>query len=594
MTNTIALSFIALQLVCGQPGGWKFSHNLVELENGVEELTIELNNDTVSAPPEFTVKWKMPQRDIPHLWHVAMGHGGIAPDWASWRESTSWLCSRAPVYAFYSDENENRLVTAADDAKREVSYSAGFIEHTAEIDCRWRFFFKKSPSSKYERVRIRFDRRKKFWSDAVQDAFTWITSLPGNATMPVPAAAYKPLYSAWYTFHRDVFADQIEAECVEAAKLGMKTLIVDDGWQMQDALVGSSGYDYCGDWEMSLKRFPNMKEHVKRVQSLGMKYMLWYSVPYVGIRSKAAQKFKGKFLREPRLKSGGGHSAGVLDPRFPEVREYLAGIYEKAMLEWGLDGLKLDFIDSFSGGIEARPGDGRDIASVAEAVDVLMTDVSKRLQAIKSDVLIEFRQSYIGPFIRKFGNMLRVADCPGDMTVNRSGVASLRLSSGNTAVHADMLEWHFSDTAENAARFILNTIFGTVQYSVMLRKLPESHREMVRHWIEFSVAHEEALRHGSFKAYWPHLGWPYLVGESAKERIIGVYASGLVAEAGSADRDVYILNATQAQTLTVRLSKASTVQVVDTFGKAFGEAIKLPAGLNDIKCPPSGYIKISK
>lgn len=584
MTNTIALSFVALQLVSAQPGGWRFSHDLREVEPGLEELVIELRNDKPAVPPAFSVAWKMPQRDLPYLWHVAMGNGSLAPNWGGWRENVSWLCSRAPVYAFFSDENENRLVTAVDDSRRHVVYSAGFVEETAEIDCAWKFFTVKAPPSRAERVRIRFDRRRKFWSDAASDAFSWIASLPGNAPMSVPDAAFKPLYSAWYSFHQNVFAGEIEAECAEAAKLGMKTLIVDDGWQTEDT---NRGYDYCGDWEMSLRRFPDMKAHVEKVHALGMKYMLWYSVPFVGIHSKAAEKFKGKFLCDPRR-----GSAGVLDPRFPEVREYLAGIYERALREWNLDGLKLDFIDSFRGGVEAKPGDGRDVAGVTEAVDMLMTDVSRRLKAVKSDVLIEFRQSYIGPSIRKFGNMLRVSDCPGNMGVNRCGVASLRISSGNSAVHADMLEWHPSDTAENAARFVLNVIFGTVQYSMMLRNLPADHREMIRHWIAFSLEHEEALQHGAFRAYWPHLSCPYLVGESAKERIIGVYASGLVAEAGEGGKDVYVLNATQVRRLTVRLSKASSVQAVDTFGKPSGNPVLLPAGLHDVACPPSGYIKI--
>ena len=36
-----------------------------------------------------------------------------------------------------------------------------------------------------------------------------------------------------------------------------------------------------------------------------------------------------------------------------------------------------------------------------------------RLTKIKTDVLIEFRQSYIGPLMRKYGNLFRAGDCPG-------------------------------------------------------------------------------------------------------------------------------------------------------------------------------------
>jgi len=70
-----------------------------------------------------------------------------------------------------------------------------------------------------------------------------------------------------------------------------------------------------------------MQAHVARVHELGMKYLLWYSVPFVGIHSKAYVWFADKLLTT--IESLG---AGVLDPRYPEVREYLITTYEQALL----------------------------------------------------------------------------------------------------------------------------------------------------------------------------------------------------------------------------------------------------------------------
>ena len=572
MTNLVSLSFVALQLVCGNPDGWTFSQDLRTLEPGVEELTVELVRPTEGTPPAFTVNWSLPQKDLPYFWRpMTEGYGDLV-DWMG--ASESMIARSLPVYSLFSDANENRLAVAADDAKRPVSFKAGLHEEDCCFKCTWGFFSTAAAPSKKEVIRLRFDTRRIFWSDAIRDAAAWVSATPGYEPLAVPADAYAPLYSAWYSFHQNVFDKDIEAECAIAAKLGMKTVIVDDGWQTDDT---NRGYDFCGDWEISKRRFPDMAAHVKKVHALGMKYMIWYSVPFVGIHSKAAETFKGKFLREP--KKG---SAGVLDPRHPEVREYLAGIYEKALREWDLDGLKLDFIDSFS----SDPG-------VPEAVDLLMTDVARRLKAIKPDVLIEFRQSYIGPAIRKYGNMFRVGDCPGDMERNRHGISRLRLTSGTTAVHADMLEWHPSDTPENAARFILNTLFGTVQYSVMLRTLPQAHLDMVRHWIDFSRRHEDALLHGSFRPYWPQHQYPLLVGESAAERIIGVYNDGLVVDAGAADRTVIVLNATQRDTLALRLPAKCRAVGYDTFGREVGVQEFAQGGLVDAKCPCSGHLEIT-
>lgn len=572
MTNIVELSFFALQVICGNPGGWTFAESAKTLEAGVEEVTVRLTSEKPQTPPQFQVVWKLPQRDETCFWRSEADTYGIRPDWCGFEQSM--IASCLPVYSLFSDANENRLTVAADDAMRPVGFKAGLHEDDQSFCCIWKFFESAAKPSTNEVLRLRFDNRRVFWAEAIREASDWVSATPGYEPLDVPTAAYAPLYSAWYSFHQNLFDRDVEAECEKAAALGMKTVIVDHGWETDDA---SPGFDFCGDWEVSKRRFPDMAAHVKKVHALGMKYMIWYSVPYVGIHSKAATTFRGKFLREPTE-----GKAGVLDPRFPEVREYLAGLYEKALRDWDLDGLKLDFIDRF----QAEAG-------VPEAVDELMTDVVRRLKAIKPEVLIEFRTNYIGPAIRKYGNMFRVGDCPGDFAQNRCSIAWLRLTSGKTAVHSDMLEWHSSATPEDAARFILNTLFGTIQYSVMLRTLPKAHLDMIRHWIGFSQRHEDALLHGAFRPYWPQHRYPLLVGESAAERIIGVYNDDLIADVGAADRSVFVLNATSHSALVLRLPAKGRAVAYDTFGHETGTQDFADGGLVEATCPRSGYLEIT-
>ena len=65
----------------------------------------------------------------------------------------------------------------------------------------------------------------------------------------------------------------------------------------------------------------------------------------------------------------------------------------------------------------------------------LLDGVYKKLTALNPEVMLEFRQSYIGPAVRKYGNMLRVGDCPIDAIKNRQDIVNMRLTSGKTAVH---------------------------------------------------------------------------------------------------------------------------------------------------------------
>ena len=558
----------------------------VERKGELECITIELKAPQAMIPPKFEVAFSTPQLDAHHLWNSNRSCRMILqPDWS--KAQTSALAQNTPLYAFISNNNRNRLTFATSEANRRVDVRAGLREEGALLVGKINFFVEQEAPIDHYKTTILLDNRDVFWADAVREASEWIESQNNFKICRVPEAAFEPLYSSWYQFHQQVTDEAIEAECREAVKLGMKTIIVDDGWQTAD---NNRGYAYCGDWRVAPVRIKDMAAHVKRVQDIGMKYMLWYSVPFVGRYSDAWSQFEGKFLY---MRS---KDVGVLDPRFPEVREYLISIYEKALKEWNLDGFKLDFIDSFRlNGKDPAIAEnyaGRDIKSVSEAVDVLMIEVKNHLQAIKPDILIEFRQNYIGPAIRQYGNMFRASDCPGDMQNNRIRIANLRLTSGTTAVHADMLEWNSAEKPEVAARHILSALYGVVQYSVMLRDIPAEQKQMVKHWIDFSQKHRKTLLHSSFKPYNPEAGFPIVEAESNEERIIATYQEGMVVNGGKADRDIYIINATGAEKVAVELTeKPKKVEYYDTYGNKVAGA-KLVKGLQNVNIPVSGYVKL--
>jgi alpha-galactosidase len=107
----------------------------------------------------------------------------------------------------------------------------------------------------------------------------------------VPYEAKLPIYSTWYSYHQNFSIDELKNECKEAIKLGYKVLIVDDGWETTD---GNRGYDFTGNWKA--ERVPETRKFVNEIQTLGMKVMFWYSVPFCGKKSLAYQRFKGKFF----------------------------------------------------------------------------------------------------------------------------------------------------------------------------------------------------------------------------------------------------------------------------------------------------------
>ena len=577
---------------CPVPGPWTFAMSAAKAADGADVVKITMKAETEAPPPKFSVRWFVSQRDVHHFWTSESVHYGIPWSTPSVSELSSWL----PLYSFLDANDHNRFTFACSESCRRIEFRSPISETRMGFNCAYTFFVSpEAPIRAYE-VSIRFDSRDLPYWETIGAAADWMCASAGIEPMHAPESAFDPLYSSWYAFHQDVTAKDVEADCAIAADLGMKTLITDDGWQI-DLPPGKrawGGYCLCGDWKPGMN-FPDMKGHVKRLHDLGFKYMLWYSVPFVGEKSANFARFKGKFL--PRECScAGGH---VLDPRFPEVRAFTVKTYEDAVRAWDIDGLKLDFIGRFTlkEGVEdpavKENYAGRDIKSIPLAVDAMLTEVMERLRAIKPDILIEFRQSYISPAIRRFGNMIRATDCPCSMVENRTRIARLRLTSGKTAVHADMLEWRADETPESAARSILNSLFGVVQYSVRLREMPESHIRMIRHWIRFSQEHREALVRGAFRPHFPAADYPLLEGESAAERVFGVYQPDLTVDVGAADRPVTVVNGAYTDTLTLLLpATPAKVEAFDTFG-ARVDAPRLKAGINRVNAPVSGYLKLT-
>ena len=574
------------EVTCENPAGWKFDVKASN-DNGRDVVTVKISSPTEATPPKFGVFFRVSGAGVQNVWtsDIEKEKFQLAPQlWWKWATKyTSQLAQNTPIAVGFNSAGVSPVAIACSEAFNFLEYGLYVDDRTCEIVGRCEFFVQPvAPLKEYE-VSVLLDRRGRNWVDTVKSCTEWVESKNSFTPAHVPESAYDPLYSTWYAYLQDVHDKELEKETQLAAKLGMKTMILDDGWQKEDS---KDFYSKAGDWMPVKSRFPDMKAHVAKVHEAGLKYMLWLAVPFMGNEAQNYNRFKKMFL-----------SDSVLDPRFPEVREYLLKTYERAVGEWGFDGLKLDFIDCF-----ALPAQdpaikdnyaGRDYRSLPQAVDRLMKDVLQRLKKINPDVMIEFRQRYMGPAIRQYGNMIRAADTPADPYLNRRRICSLRLTSGKTAVHSDMLVWSKDETPQGAALPILNVLFSTIQYSMILQRVTPEHREVIQHWIKFSQEHRNALLKGDFTPHHPENGFSWVEGEDRKERIIACYAENACVKTGKPDKSVYLVNATGTSAMLVDFAaKPSKIEAFDVFGKRAG-TLEAGEGLVRLPVPSSGYAKIT-
>ncbi|MDY3846333.1 MAG: glycoside hydrolase family 36 protein [Eubacteriales bacterium] len=549
-----------------------------EIKNNVSFFTFKVTNDSnCQNIGVISVEFKYPLAKAFSTWNSKCGFlRSLQPNWKT-NNSSSRIASGSPMQQIIGADGENVINISVLDAKTPIEIKTGVIEESNELFCRIDFFtIPISPFDVYE-TKIRIDTANKRYEESIKEVRDWWRSEGNYCESDVPESAKQPMYSTWYSFHQMLSSEALIKQCRMAKELGMETIIIDDGWQTED---NSRGYAYCGDWELAKSKIPDMRALVDEIHNVGMKVMIWFSVPFVGIHSKAYDRFKDKIIN--MCEDG----YGCIDIRYEECRKYLIDIYKKAVKEWNFDGLKLDFIDNFSYPMDNQEDDRRDTESIEDAVELLLTEIYTELTKIKPDLCFEFRQCYIGPAVAKCGNMLRVMDCPADMIKNRMGSADIRFLSGKTPVHSDMLMWDLNDTPENAAMQIINSMFCVPQISVLLDKIPNGHIKMLKYYLSVWKKNVDTILNGKFKADNPECNYTSLSSELDNRLFAVLYANRLI-EIDKRFENIVLINGTGKENLYLDVQNDRyNYDITDCMGNLI-ETGKI-SGLARINIPKSG------
>lgn len=586
--DPISIPFSSEQIkIEGELGNFTADISSQEISSGLEIVTLKITSEQLAVPPNFNIEWNFPSIDVYQFWN-----SNIRTDKVTYygNDIHSRASSQVPLISFINSNDRNRLTFALSDALNKIKTNTWLREEDSKFYCNIEFFSEPHHPIKEYIIDIRIDRRNIPYYESISESTDWWASMPNYTPAPVPDIARMPMYSTWYNFHQNLDVAEVIKECKIGKEMGLEAVIVDDGWQTMD---NKRGYAYTGDWIP--ERMGNMKAFVDSLHAFDMKILLWYSLPFIGEKANLFDQFKGKYLHH--WKSQG---TWVLDPRYPEVREHIINTYERALIDWDLDGFKLDFLGWFYADekTDLTARNGRDFASVNEATDRLMTDIMSRLRAIRPNIMIEFRQPYIGPLMRKYGNMFRAADCPNMEIVNRVRTTDLRLASGNTAVHSDMFMWHKDDPVESAALQILNILFTVPQLSVKLDSIPEDHFQMVKFWINYWKENRSILLDGNFIPKNPGALYPVLRSSKTNKEIISVYDDQALKIYNTDLKEIDIINAKGSTEVVLdfgfNLGKTN-ILIYDCLGVLQDkENNNIQQGILKINVPPSGLIKLEK
>jgi len=141
---------------------------------------------------------------------------------------------------------------------------------------------------------VYLSRRQAPWFEAIQAYIQTHDEMASFSRPPLPGAAWEPVFCTWYGIHKAVTSEWAESNAQVAAELGCRTFIMDDGWFTEQTQWGD--YRYAGDWHPTPSKFPDFAAHVRRVQAMGLKYLLWVAPFMVGVASQTAQEMAEHLL----------------------------------------------------------------------------------------------------------------------------------------------------------------------------------------------------------------------------------------------------------------------------------------------------------
>ena len=225
----------------------------------------------------------------------------------------------------------------------------------------------------------------------------------------------------------------------------------------------------------------------------------------------------------------------------------------------------------------------------------LIKDISKRVRAIKPDILIEFRQPYNGPVGCGAANMMRVNDCPNDALFNRLGSVELRLLTGKTAVHSDMIGWNNDDTPQGCARQLVGVLFSVPQISVKLEEQREDQLKTLKFYMDFYMENRETLLDGKIIPLNPEANYSVVIGEKDNKAVVVCYSKNYVKLTKKYD-SLSIVNGTEEDIIILNNDGEAyerEITIYDCMGNALEKkSITVNNGLNAFNIPPCGLIKI--
>ena len=390
-------------------------------------------------------------------------------------------------------------------------------------------------------LEIFVSRRRTAWEEVFTQYASWVDEQHHFQARPESSYALDPMWHSWYAFGEYIDARKIQDNARLGKELGLTNIHFDAGWNSPTPYT----FETEGDYHYVTDRFPNFKELVEKFHANGQHAFVHWSPFIMGPKCPAYRK-----MQDAMMQTGKGQEA-VLCPRTQATSDYVAECTRRMVDEYKLDGLWFDFIDSVQINRCVAPH-RHDYASLGEGVTAALRQAAETAFRLNKNEVLIYRRPFANLNNKSFLTHVWPVDAPFDFNMNRREVMFMKPYANGVMTHACCTCWHRDESDENVARHMASMVLaGVPAVSVDLVSLPESHRTIIRSWLDFYNQHRDELLHGKMSslALFPAGGALSIAGHT--KNYIGLYETVPPVIELPEHRDaVYLVNCTGNRLVT--------------------------------------------
>ncbi|MBD3321727.1 MAG: hypothetical protein GF350_11585 [Chitinivibrionales bacterium] len=336
------------------------------------------------------------------------------------------------------------------------------------------------------------------WIACLREYARFLCDIRNLRPVTTPASLL-PYWCSWTDwFSGDITDSLILDNAKECLALGIKNIIIDDGWY-----GAGTDYDFShtlsmGDWSEDTDKIPDLKKLVRDIRSLGGNAILWCAPHGVNPRSPMLAEKKHLFIQNSpgsdMLTHNGYHSLCFM---CPEARDLMADIIAGLFEKYELDGIKMDLFNNLPPQPCASKSHTHDTSSMIIGLQKTVARIYEKANDVRPNCIIELKQNYATPWLFGYGTLVRAGDTPYNPEGNY--VRTAYINAYTPYSENDYQTITDRDSLEQTAVIILKMMaVGVPTYSMDMARLSDEQKEILRFyhcWYAENIDIIAAFRH---------------------------------------------------------------------------------------------------